>query len=193
MDQLDQEMTLRRFYEEFPLLKKDSVFQTLLQIKPFYSALSRYVHQKSETTMAELNQAFRMFSGCLILLRLIKTNVQYAAWHYKKKLRKRESIFLPCENEQLGSLLWITNEDDLTYEWIQDYRFDMAFQHPQVIEAFYSLSSLQILTIVQTVFFGYSLSELARKQGVSQQYLSKVRRKGLDRLAAKLEGVRIGG
>lgn len=192
MDQLDQEMTLRRFYEEFPLLEKDPAFQTLIQIKPFYRALAEYVKQKNEATLAELNQSFRIFSGCLILLSLIKMNVQYAAWHYKKKLQKKETLFLSCENDRLGSLLMMTDEDDLTYEWVLDYRFDMAFQHPQLIDAFYSLSSLQIFTIVQTVFFGYSLSELARRQGVSQQYLSKVRRKGLDRLAAKLEGVPVG-
>ncbi|GGN52473.1 MULTISPECIES: sigma factor-like helix-turn-helix DNA-binding protein [Oceanobacillus] len=190
-------MWANKFIAENELIFRNRLIKSFLLKKENYFLLNQSIRHPTPETNNALDKAFQDHFAEIRLISQLSNELRRHAIRYDKKVnlyRRSQLLILdqPIHDETENSISFkdvITDKhaipvDEAALENNQDLQ--CYLENPTLFQAFSSLTSRQKQILNQAYLFKMSDTEIAAKEGVSQQSISKTRNRALRELRKQL-------
>lgn len=190
-------MWANKFIAENESIFRNRLMQSFLLKKENYFLLNQSIRHPTPETNKALDKAFQDHVAEIRLISQLSNELRRHAIRYDKKVnlyRRNQLLILdqPIHDETQNSTSfkdvipdkYATTVDEAVLENNQDLQY--AIENPTLFQAFSSLTPRQKHILNQAYLFNLSDTEIAAKEGVSQQSISKTRNRALRELRKKL-------
>ncbi|WP_067727060.1 RNA polymerase sigma factor [Oceanobacillus damuensis] len=187
----------RKYINDNELIFRNNLLQSFLQNKENWSLLEQSIRFSSPEAKKALDKAFREHLAEIRLISQLSNDLRRHAIRFDQKFkrdRKRQLLILdqPMEDEDNSNVSIM----DLIYDqhalpvdqeaFANDYRLESNIGNPALYHAIRSITPRQKYILELSYLFNMSDTEIAAKEGVSQQSISKTRKTALSNVKRHL-------
>lgn len=161
---------------------KEQLKKKFLKEAKYQQIYKHYLETNDSKLFEQLNGDYSDFVNYTILLSLIQTNIKYTSLHVRERLQKQYSEIVSEE-----SLEYAVNQDQSTELGLPPKRWEFIMEDEALIEAVSSLTKREEQVIWLLFVEDKTNTDITTILGVSQQSISKTKKRALKKLESFLE------
>ncbi|WP_107936510.1 sigma-70 family RNA polymerase sigma factor (plasmid) [Ureibacillus chungkukjangi] len=146
----------------------------------------KYLYEPNVRNAVELNEAYKKYERQLIVRSYLKKAINFEAKKFDQKIRNNEKQNTPIDQtEEDGKKLidmLIDAESERIYDELWNTKLEETFEDIKLYQAVINLTSKQRKILYLLYIRELSEKEIARHMSVTQQAVSKVHRKAINKL-----------
>lgn len=178
-------------------IENNSLIQSFLQNAEYHHLYQTYMELKTKEAKDALDHAFRKYYAELRLIRTLSNTLKRHAIRYDQKRNRQSERQLLILDQPVS---YVTDSETTNLDLIQDTTaiaidetvlekedsLENIIENPTLYDAIRSLTPRQVYILESYYLRGMTDTEIAKKDGVSQQSISKTRNKALSKLRKHL-------
>ncbi|MER2180434.1 MAG: sigma-70 family RNA polymerase sigma factor [Desemzia incerta] len=161
---------------------EEQLKKKFLKEAKYQKIYKHYLETNDSKLFEQLNGDYSDFVNYTILLSLIQTNIKYTSLHVRESLQKQYSEIVSEE-----SLEYAVNQEQSTELGLPPKRWEFIMEDEALIEAVSSLTKREEQVIWLLFVEDKTNTDITTILGVSQQSISKTKRRALKKLESFLE------
>lgn len=161
---------------------EEQLKKKFLKEAKYQKIYKHYLETNDSKLFEQLNGDYSDFVNYTILLSLIQTNIKYTSLNVRERLQKQYSEIVSEE-----SLKYAVNQDQSTELGLPPKRWEFIMEDEALIEAVSSLTKREEQVIWLLFVEDKTNTDITTILGVSQQSISKTKRRALKKLESFLE------
>lgn len=169
-------------------MERDNILNGFLNIEENRDRYQKYMEHPTEENRKRLDELFKKHMYVIRYISYFIKMVHFESKHFDKKQRKRNELFqltLDKMDEDGHRIVDLLPEDNVN-EYL-GYRLEDLVEDPDLYSSIQSLTDRQ-KTLLNLVFIeGMKDTEIAKLLGVSQQAVTKAKKKALTKLKNEMQ------
>lgn len=186
----------KKFIKDNEVIFRNNLLQSFLETKEHWRLLDQSIRNPTFETKTALDKAFREHLSEIRLISQLSNNLRRYAIRYDQKVNKnrnRQLLILdqPVTEEEGTSIMDLVTDDSsisITEQVVENEKqLEEKIEDPELYRAILSLTPRQKFVLEASYLFHLTDTEIAAREGVSQQSITKTRNKALGNLKKQLE------
>ncbi|KGP71047.1 sigma-70 family RNA polymerase sigma factor [Pontibacillus yanchengensis] len=167
----------------------DPLLKSFLKNENNLKLFRNYQENPTQENAIILDDSFKNFRTKIRAITYLSKAIHYKAIHYDQEIRKKQKNYLTNLDEPITEDN--TMKDFITSETTSGYmtpkNLEESVQLLELKDAIKKLTSRESEILYMLIYVGYTEQEIAERFGVSQQSISKSKRKSLEKLRRELD------
>jgi len=186
----------KKFIEDNEVIFRNNLLQSFLDTEEHWRLLDQSIQNPTFETKMALDKAFQEHLSEIRLISQLSNNLRRYAIRYDQKMKrnqKRQLLILdqPATEDDGNTILDLMPDDSsisITEQVVENEKqLEGKIEDPELYRAIISLTPRQKSVLEASYLFHLTDTEIAAREGVSQQSITKTRNKALGNLKKQLE------